>query len=290
MEHHSNLVPWQLLGAGGRRAGLRPGRRRGPARPRRARRRARAPAEARRGRARLQRARHDQPDRRDHRAARTPPARSSWSTARRRRRTCRSTSPRSAPTSTPGPATRPTGRPGIGVLHGRRELLEAMPPFLGGGHMIARVGDDELHVRRAARASSRRARCRSPRRSGSAPPSTTCPGIGMDAVWEHSRDVVGYAVERLQRAPGSRSTARRTSSSAAALCSFAHRRRAPARRGRDPRPRGRLRPRRPPLRAAADAPPRRARPRSAPRSPCTPRARTSTAWSTALGPCAEVFA
>ena len=25
------------------------------------------------------------------------------------------------------------------MLHGRRELLEAMPPFLGGGHMIAKV-------------------------------------------------------------------------------------------------------------------------------------------------------
>ena len=35
------------------------------------------------------------------------------------------------------------GPTGIGVLHGRRELLEAMPPFLGGGHMIARVGDIE---------------------------------------------------------------------------------------------------------------------------------------------------
>jgi cysteine desulfurase/selenocysteine lyase len=35
------------------------------------------------------------------------------------------------------------GPTGIGVLHGRRELLEAMPPFLGGGHMIARVGDFE---------------------------------------------------------------------------------------------------------------------------------------------------
>ena len=31
------------------------------------------------------------------------------------------------------------GPTGIGVLHGRRELLEAMPPFLGGGHMIAKV-------------------------------------------------------------------------------------------------------------------------------------------------------
>ena len=44
-------------------------------------------------------------------AARTPPARSSSSTARRPCRTCRSTSPRWASTSTPGPGTRPTARP-----------------------------------------------------------------------------------------------------------------------------------------------------------------------------------
>jgi cysteine desulfurase/selenocysteine lyase len=35
------------------------------------------------------------------------------------------------------------GPTGIGVLHGRRELLEAMPPFMGGGHMIKTVGDSE---------------------------------------------------------------------------------------------------------------------------------------------------
>ena len=32
------------------------------------------------------------------------------------------------------------GPSGLGLLHGRRELLEAMPPFLGGGHMISQVG------------------------------------------------------------------------------------------------------------------------------------------------------
>jgi cysteine desulfurase / selenocysteine lyase len=35
------------------------------------------------------------------------------------------------------------GPTGIGVLHGRRELLEAMPPFMGGGHMIRTVGETE---------------------------------------------------------------------------------------------------------------------------------------------------
>ena len=35
------------------------------------------------------------------------------------------------------------GPTGIGVLHGRRELLQAMPPFIGGGHMIRTVGEFE---------------------------------------------------------------------------------------------------------------------------------------------------
>jgi cysteine desulfurase/selenocysteine lyase len=35
------------------------------------------------------------------------------------------------------------GPTGIGVLHGRRSLLEAMPPFIGGGHMIRTVGTEE---------------------------------------------------------------------------------------------------------------------------------------------------
>ena len=35
------------------------------------------------------------------------------------------------------------GPTGIGVLHGRRRLLEEMPPFMGGGHMIRTVGDTE---------------------------------------------------------------------------------------------------------------------------------------------------
>ena len=46
------------------------------------------------------------------------------------------------PTSTRGPATRRWGPTGIGVLHGRAELLEEMPPFLTGGDMIASVDLD----------------------------------------------------------------------------------------------------------------------------------------------------
>jgi cysteine desulfurase/selenocysteine lyase len=93
------------------------------------------------------------------------------------------------------------GPTGIGVLHGRRELLEAMPPFLGGGHMIARVTEDgstwaeppqkfEAGTMMVAEA------------IGLGAAVDFLSGVGMDAVWEHSRDVVGYAVERLREVPG----------------------------------------------------------------------------------------
>jgi cysteine desulfurase/selenocysteine lyase len=88
------------------------------------------------------------------------------------------------------------GPTGIGVLHGRRELLEAMPPFLGGGHMIARV--EKLESRYAEPPAKFEA--------GTSPIAEAVGlgaavdylgGFGMPAVWEHSRDVVGYAVEQL---------------------------------------------------------------------------------------------
>ena len=36
------------------------------------------------------------------------------------------------------------GPTGIGVLYGRRELLDEMPPFIGGGSMIKKVGRDRI--------------------------------------------------------------------------------------------------------------------------------------------------
>ena len=93
------------------------------------------------------------------------------------------------------------GPTGIGVLHGRRELLEAMPPFLGGGHMIARVGDFE----------STWAEPPAKFEAGTMPVAEAIglgaavdwlSGIGMDAVREHGRDVTAYALERLSEVPG----------------------------------------------------------------------------------------
>ncbi len=152
------------------------------------------------------------------------------------------------------------GPTGVGVLHGRAELLDAMPPFLGGGHMIRAVELRSLDLGRPA--GEVRGRHDADRRGGRlwARRSTFLAEIGMERVRAHERDVTAYALERLAR--GSRAgdprPARRRRERGA-LVSFALDGRSPARRRRDPRSRGGLRPRRPPLRAAADAPARRAR-------------------------------
>ncbi len=93
------------------------------------------------------------------------------------------------------------GPTGIGVLHGRRELLEQMPPFLGGGHMIARVGDFE----------STWAEPPAKFEAGTMPVAEAIglgaavdwlSSIGMPAVREHGIEVTDYLVERLSEVDG----------------------------------------------------------------------------------------
>lgn len=93
------------------------------------------------------------------------------------------------------------GPTGIGVLHGKRELLEAMPPFLGGGHMITRVGDFE----------SQWAEPPAKFEAGTMPVAEAIglgaavewlSAIGMENVREHGRDVTAYALERLSEVDG----------------------------------------------------------------------------------------
>ena len=93
------------------------------------------------------------------------------------------------------------GPTGVGVLHGRRELLDAMPPFLGGGHMIAAVTLE----------GSRWAETPAKFEAGT---SAVAEGIGLGAavdflgeigmqqVREHEADLAGYALERLATVPG----------------------------------------------------------------------------------------
>ena len=93
------------------------------------------------------------------------------------------------------------GPTGIGVLHGRRELLEAMPPFLGGGHMIARV-TEEATTFADPPAKFEAGTMMVAEAIGLGAATDFLSGIGMDAVWEHSRDIAGYAVDRLREVPG----------------------------------------------------------------------------------------
>ncbi len=190
---------------------------------------------------------------------RAPPAPRPSSTARRPCRSWRSTSPRSAPTSTPGPGHKAYGPTGVGILHGRRELLEAMPPFLGGGDMIKTVDFERCHVERPAvevrggHAADRRGR--RPRRR------RRLPHRHRHGPRAHARAGAHRATRSSAspRCPACTSTDPPDAADRGALAAFALDGRPPARHRRDRRPRRRLHPRRPPLRAAADEAPGRRR-------------------------------
>jgi cysteine desulfurase/selenocysteine lyase len=93
------------------------------------------------------------------------------------------------------------GPTGIGVLHGRREVLDAMPPFLGGGDMISSV---DFHESRYNELPWKFEAGTSPiaEAAGLGAAVDFLQGIGMDAVREHERDLVAYALERLTEVPG----------------------------------------------------------------------------------------
>jgi cysteine desulfurase/selenocysteine lyase len=93
------------------------------------------------------------------------------------------------------------GPTGIGVLWGRRELLDEMPPFLGGGSMIKAVADHhstwapvpaKFEAGTPAIAEA----------AGLGVAADYMTGIGMDVVRAHERELTGYALERLSSMPG----------------------------------------------------------------------------------------
>jgi cysteine desulfurase/selenocysteine lyase len=87
---------------------------------------------------------------------------------------------------------------GSGVLWGRRELLEAMPPFMGGGDMIR-----EVHLRRSDwNELPWKFEAGTPDISaqiGLGAAADYLLGIGMDNVRAHEQDLVAYALETLAR-------------------------------------------------------------------------------------------
>ncbi len=93
------------------------------------------------------------------------------------------------------------GPTGLGVLYGRKELLESMPPFLGGGDMIKRVHlrsfvPNELPYKFEA----------------GTPAIAEVVGLGaavdylqsagMEKIARHEQAVVSYALDRLSEVPG----------------------------------------------------------------------------------------
>jgi len=95
------------------------------------------------------------------------------------------------------------GPTGVGVLYGRRELLEEMPPFLGGGDMISSVDFQESRWNSLPW-----------KFEAGTSPFTEAAGLGTAVEWfaslgidnvvAHERELTAYALERLQEVPGLR--------------------------------------------------------------------------------------
>jgi cysteine desulfurase/selenocysteine lyase len=93
------------------------------------------------------------------------------------------------------------GPTGVGVLHGRAELLAAMPPFITGGHMIASVSVEETRWAQSP-AKFEAGTSNIAEAIGLGAAVDFLQGIGMEQVREHERDLVAYTLERLRAVPG----------------------------------------------------------------------------------------
>ena len=93
------------------------------------------------------------------------------------------------------------GPTGIGVLWGRRELLEAMPPYMAGGEMIRRVTLERSewaalpHKFEAGTPAIAEA-------IGLGAAVDYLTRLGMEAVRAHEKELTAYALERLAEVPG----------------------------------------------------------------------------------------
>jgi cysteine desulfurase / selenocysteine lyase len=95
------------------------------------------------------------------------------------------------------------GPTGIGVLYGRRELLDAMPPFITGGSMIETVTMEATTYAPPPQ----RFEAGTPMTSqvvGLAAAARYLSGIGMDVVEAHENELVAAALEGLAEIPGVR--------------------------------------------------------------------------------------
>lgn len=95
------------------------------------------------------------------------------------------------------------GPTGIGVLYGRKEVLEGMPPWQGGGEMILTVDYDRTTYKGA------------PHKFEAGTPDISGPvglhaamdyldAIGRDHIWRHDQELAHYACQRLAELKGIR--------------------------------------------------------------------------------------
>lgn len=93
------------------------------------------------------------------------------------------------------------GPTGIGILYGREELLQAMPPYMGGGDMIRKVflrsfvANELPHKFEAGTPAIAEA-------IGFRAAVNYLTHIGMNAIAEHEHRLTAYAIERLEEIPG----------------------------------------------------------------------------------------
>ena len=90
------------------------------------------------------------------------------------------------------------GPTGIGVLYGKRERLKAMPPYMGGGEMIAEVSEDRVTYAEPPH----RFEAGTPpivQAIGLGAALTYMEGIGRERIAAHEATLAAYAHERLSR-------------------------------------------------------------------------------------------
>lgn len=93
------------------------------------------------------------------------------------------------------------GPTGIGVLYGRKELLDAMPPFLGGGDMIKKV-ELRSFVPNSVPQKFEAGTPAIAEAVGFGAAVDYLEDIGLDAIAKHEQVLVAYALERLEEIPG----------------------------------------------------------------------------------------
>ena len=95
------------------------------------------------------------------------------------------------------------GPTGIGVLYGRAEVLDSMPPWHGGGEMIVSVALEKSTFKKAPH----RFEAGTPNIAGAIGLGAAIDyleGIGRSAIFEHDSRLARYAAERLTELPGTR--------------------------------------------------------------------------------------